>query len=224
MGLIMLLSACSSTPSAPYWENQKWNESLFNAVQGSLHYPDGANEQRTEPVEGKVGFTYVQGHLQDVVIVNSTGTAVLDEAMLQQVSAAEVPAASGLHAEAPRRYELVLHMPTPISDFFVRMRVAAHRNMSYPREAVISGITGAVVVAFDYQAGKISNIQVMKSSGSKLLDNAALHDISYVKVAPPAEHADERLHLQLLLCYSLGKLGADACPGYKEIIEVINTP
>src|SRR5690242_20527359 len=123
MGLVASLAACASTPSGPYWEDRKWSESLFNAIQGQIYYPIGTNEPRTDPVMGTVGFTYDHGHIDDVAMVKSTGSPVLDSTMVHQVSIAKVPLASGPEAGTPRHYELELRMPTPIPVFYEKMRM-----------------------------------------------------------------------------------------------------
>lgn len=223
-GLAALLVACASTPSGPYWEDQRWNESLFIALQESLSYPIGANEQRTDPVSGKVGFTYDRGHLKDVSMIESTGSSVLDAAMVQQVSSANIPLATGPDADQSRRYELVLRMPTPIPDFYKRIHELAAKAAFYPRESVNMGQAGAVVVAFDYEAGHTWNIQVFESSGYAALDKAALLDVKNLQISPPVEHEHDRMHLRMQICYSLRPQDMAKCPTYKQVIEVTNKP
>ena len=222
----LMLGACvsSSVTSGPYWEDQKWNESLFYTLQHALHYPLGANAQSIDPVYGKVQFTYENGYLENLNISESTGSPQLDAAMLKQVSEARVALASGPDASVPHRYEFRLRMPTPISDFFDEVRTAIRKNVRYPRGAVIWNHQGAVIVSFDYKEGVVSDVQVAKTSGYKELDESAVNAVAGIKVMPPVEHTHERLHMQVQTCYSLGKQGTETCPSYKEVIQVINLP
>lgn len=224
IGFAAALVACASTSPGPYWEDQHWSEALFNALQGQLYYPIGTNDPRTEPVMGTVGFTYDRGHLDDVAMVKSTGSPVLDATMVHQVSIAKVPLASDPEAGTPRHYELELRMPTPIPVFYEQMRMLAQKSAVYPRESVQMGQIGAVIVAFDYQAGRISNAQVFTSSGYEALDRAALIDVNNLQVPPPIEHEHDRMHLRMQICYSLNPRGLEKCPVYKQVIEVVNKP
>ncbi|HEV2111590.1 MAG TPA: TonB family protein [Gammaproteobacteria bacterium] len=222
MGFIILLPACAGAPSAPYWEDQKWNESLFNAVQQSVHYPGALTEEPSESVEGEVGFTYTNGRIEDATLVKSTGSQALDAVLLQQVRSAKVPPAIGSHAGESRHFELSLKMLTPMQDFYDRFQITAQKSALYPKEAILSGDTGAVVIGLDYQDGIISNAQVMQSSGHVSLDRAALRDIKNLDIPPPVNHIHDHLHFSLQLCYSLKNKGG--CPTYRSVIQVVNTP
>src|SRR5215472_13994041 len=85
------LVACASIPSGPYWEDQKWNEDLFNAVSSVLHYPQDVADQTITPQEASVQFTYTNGHLENVELTKSTGSNALDAALVSEVESVKVP-------------------------------------------------------------------------------------------------------------------------------------
>jgi TonB family protein len=222
IGLAATLAACASTPSGPYWEDQHWNEALFNALQAQIYYPIGTHDPRTEPVTGTVGFTYHRGHLEDVTLVKSTDSPVLDATMVHQVSIAKVPLATGPEADTPRHYELGLRMPTPLPVFYSQVQQQAQKTASYPHESMLMSESGVVEVSFDYEAGHISNAQVFKSSGYEALDKAALIDVNNLQIPPPVEHEHDRMHLQMQICYNVNPRNQDKCPVHKTVIQVVN--
>lgn len=77
-----------------------------------------------------------------------------------------------------------------MSEFAASMLAAINAAKVYPKEAVIAGETGEVVVSFDYVNGIVSNIKIVKSSGSRSLDKAAMAAVQKAALPPkPAELA-----------------------------------
>lgn len=221
------LSACAYAPAGPYWEDQRWNEELFKAVQASVHYPNGADdaealEATPEPLQAKVQFTFDKDHLEEIEITQSTGRPAMDHALLEQVAAARVPPASGPDAATLRRFELHLAMPTPASEFFAALKAAVRKRARYPTDAMKYGKEGAVDLGFDLVDGVVSDPVVLETSYHDDLDRSALEAVSGIAVPPvPAAYAHRRLRMRIQMCFSLGKYD---CPKYKEVIQVINSP
>lgn len=83
----------------------------------------------------------------------------------------------------------------------VQQQAARH----YPREALLSGIQGTALVSFDYLNGKVSNVQIQNSSGSKILDSAALEAVaSAIYPAAPSNLTKHTFHFTVPLRYGLG--------------------
>jgi protein TonB len=77
-----------------------------------------------------------------------------------------------------------------LADFTLSMKAAIDAQKVYPKEAVLAGETGETVVSFDYINGVVSNIKVVKSSGSRSLDRAAMLAVQKAALPPkPAELA-----------------------------------
>lgn len=75
----------------------------------------------------------------------------------------------------------------------------------YPREAILSNARGVVIVSFDYLNGKVSNVQIQNSSGSKTLDRAALDAVNRaVYPAPPPSLTGHTFHFRIPITYGLG--------------------
>ncbi|HET7923107.1 MAG TPA: TonB family protein [Gammaproteobacteria bacterium] len=76
---------------------------------------------------------------------------------------------------------------------------------AYPREAVISGTTGTVIVEFDYYNGDISNVGINKSSGARVLDTAGRHAVSRASCPPPPPALrDAKYHFTIPIQFTLG--------------------
>lgn len=223
--LACVLGACASVPSGPYWEDQKWNESLFRAVQASVHYPSGTNgegvlEAQAEPLQAQVQFTFNKDHLEDVRITQTTGWSASDHALLEQVTVAHVPPATGPYAGILRRFEFNLAMPTPMSEFDSTLQVALKKRVKYPISALRYHEMGAVVLEFDYADNAVSNPTISQTSTHESLDRAALDAVTGLIGPPlPAIYAGTHLHMKTQACFSLW---GTPCPSYKEVIQVIN--
>ncbi len=221
------LTACSSTPGMgsddAYWQDQRWDGKLLDAVQSALHYPLDANGQPVQPIpqeaQATVGFTYVDGKIKDPRIIASSGRADLDAAFLTQVVAADPPSAHGSHAAEPHPFELVLEMPTPMQVFDIALYTAVTAKREYPQEAVNHGAQGVVTVGFKYHEGKASEIKTENSSGSPVLDRAAMRSVQQAHMPPqPPWMQQEPLNMTISLCYSLGN--SNICPPMQAVLQV----
>jgi TonB family protein len=233
LGLIpsVVLTACSSVPKAgdasgAYWQDQGWDEKLLDSVQAVIHYPiDSAGYPIGRPVSvhGKVEFTYVDGKIADPEMAESTGRPDLDSIMLEQLSGAKLPAAFGPHAGEPHAFQLELTMPSPLEEFSYEQKVAVDRAKVYPKDAILNGAQGVTTVFFDNVGGKAADVHMVKSSGYKSLDMAALEAVKHAQLpSPPNWYVAKPLHFQIAICYSLGN--SDLCPaGTRTVIKVDNT-
>lgn len=229
--LAMGITACSSLQKPGngndvYWQNQQWDKQLFFAVQSGVHYPlDDAGRPIGMPItaHGKVEFTYLDGKIVDPEIVESTGRPDLDAALLQQVSATQVPKASGPRAKEPHAFALALEMLGPMESFERAMYEAIDSQKRYPRESILSGAEGLNTVAFDYTDGKASDITVSKSSGDKNLDASSVQAVTIAQLPPsPIWLTTRPLRMKVSICYELEN--SSVCPRIQHIIEIVNTP
>ena len=91
------------------------------------------------------------------------------------------------------------------ADFYSQLHAAIDAAKVYPREAVISGATGTVVVSFDYLDGQVSNIHVDRSSGARPLDRAAMDAVARARYPmPPPQFAGQTIHPVITLVFNLG--------------------
>lgn len=65
------------------------------------------------------------------------------------------------------------------------VRSAVRTAVRYPRVARVMGIEGAAEVAFKYRDGSASHVHVVHSSGSPILDQAALNAVRQSSLPPP---------------------------------------
>ena len=83
-----------------------------------------------------------------------------------------------------------VNQDTIMAEFSASMLAAINAAKVYPKEAILAGETGEVVVSFDYVNGVVSNIKVDRGSGSRALDRAAMTAVQKAQLpAKPAELA-----------------------------------
>lgn len=118
------------------------------------------------------------------------------------------PVESAPAAEAPVAVQSPAPAPDPALEdgYRVRIRQAVDEHKHYPRMARRLGLDGRVVVAFTVEAdGRLAGVRVVESSGSELLDEAALEAVR--KAAPfpsfPAGIERRRWDFTLPLSFSL---------------------
>jgi protein TonB len=92
----------------------------------------------------------------------------------------------------------------PNPSFENAMRAAIQAALHYPESARMSGMAGRTRVGFRYRDGSVSDITLIKSSGSGLLDRAALaavRDAAYPK--PEPAQMGKTLNEQLWVTFNL---------------------
>ncbi len=91
-----------------------------------------------------------------------------------------------------------------LSEFVASARAAIDAVKIYPKEAILNGETGTVSVSFDYVNGVVSNVKVVKSSGSRAIDKSAVQAVQKAAMPPkPAELAGQS-SFTIEVSYSLG--------------------
>jgi periplasmic protein TonB len=73
-------------------------------------------------------------------------------------------------------------------DFSHMMLRAINEQKVYPKLQLVKGVTGETVISFDYVDGVVSDVHVVRSSGSYELDQAAMQAVQRAALPPkPAE-------------------------------------
>ncbi len=230
--LACALSACGTTPpqanklplfsDQAYWTNPFWQAELFSAVQSVVHLPANAASPAKPGVHGTVKFLFANGKIEDPEIVASTGNPDLDKLLLQQVVTAKVPKPYGLHTDQPHEFELPLQMFAPYESFQYNVYAAIDRKKVYGREALLKDDTGITTVGFDYRDGKALNIVIVKSSGSRYLDQRSVAAVSSAVMPPPSHgYAGKTLHMVAIFCYDINN--AHKCQTGENVIDVEGT-
>jgi periplasmic protein TonB len=89
-------------------------------------------------------------------------------------------------------------------DFSHMMLRAINQQKVYPKLQLVKGVTGETEVAFDYVDGVVSDVHVVRSSGSYELDQAAMRAVQQAVLPPkPAELAGLD-HYVFTLAFDLG--------------------
>ena len=75
----------------------------------------------------------------------------------------------------------------PDASFEARMREAIQTALRYPEAARMSNLDGRARVSFTYRDGVVSNVQLVTSSGSSMLDAAAKAAVRDAAMPPPPQ-------------------------------------
>ncbi|MGV7215386.1 energy transducer TonB [Bradyrhizobium sp. UFLA05-112] len=93
-----------------------------------------------------------------------------------------------------------------MSSFQGQMRRAVESALVYPASARASGQHGRARVMFDFLDGRVSAIRLAQSSGSALLDQAALATVRSAHYPlPPPELSHQTLHLSVYVEFKAGQ-------------------
>ncbi len=211
LAALALLTACASSPPVPYWDNPHWIDRLGKTVQADIQYPyESTVRKPLASGTALVRFTYHQGRLGEVRIIQSTGSPLLDAAIADQIPTMQLPRARGPGADTPHRFQLQLFIGPINHGFLESIHRVIQEHVSYPRTALARGNYGVVVARFEYRNGQVINPEIVKSSGSGVLDQAVIDELSTIKLpAPPPVLRDALLKFQFGICFSLANV---PCP------------
>ncbi|HEY1773201.1 MAG TPA: energy transducer TonB [Gammaproteobacteria bacterium] len=227
------LGACASAPAPapqdsaepvahfyptkdPYWQDQKWDKALADAVQSVVHDPVDPTGTATPGLHATVKFTYLNGIIEYPEITASTGDSDLDNLILHQIASVQVPKPTGLQTDQPHEFELDLYMSTAFESFQESIYAAIDAWKLYPKDAIIDTEAGNTVVGFSYLDGKANGISLITSSGSKALDKASIGAVTRATLPPaPTAYAGKSVPMQVLFCYTM----ATALNGPKVTIK-----
>jgi len=95
-----------------------------------------------------------------------------------------------------------------ISNYLTKIKMIIESNKIYPKRAVVGNIEGKVFLKFSlYKNGIAKDIKVIKSSGYKILDNAAIEAIKRSLPFPkfPEDLNKNKIVLSLQLIFKLRK-------------------
>jgi protein TonB len=105
------------------------------------------------------------------------------KAVQKPAPAPPAPPAPAVHAARPSPQTLA-RMTVTFKD---AVRSAVKSAVHYPRAAQVMSIEGATEVGFEYQDGAARHVRVVRSSGSPILDQAALNAVRHASLpAAPA--------------------------------------
>lgn len=127
-------------------------------------------------------------------------TPVPAAAQMSTENMLSAPAPPAVAPPAPPRVD-----PSVQASFEDRVRAAVQASVRYPYAARLAHLSGRAQVAFVYLDAKVSGVRLATSSGSDLLDAAALRAVSAAQFpAPPATLAGKRLAFEIWVRFTLG--------------------
>ncbi len=101
--------------------------------------------------------------------------------------------------------------PATVSESFKgAVKAAVQAAMVYPASARMAHVSGKTKVAFSYQDGHVSNLSVVTSSGSSMLDAAAKRAVEAASYpAPPADFSGKPLQFEVWVRFFLSASAED---------------
>lgn len=126
----------------------------------------------------------------------------VDSAAIEPVSPVPVPAPVPVeHREPPPTPSTAAHPDPRLEESYrARVRQAVDERKHYPRMARRLELEGRVVVAFTVGAeGRLADLRLVESSGSELLDEAALEAVRQAAPFPPFPAGIERRQWDFIL-------------------------
>src|SRR5579859_7089610 len=111
----VLLAACASTPDKAYWTDPHWVESMERGF--NFYYPTEAVGPNLPQGTATVLLTYQDGHAADVRVIKSTGSQILDGALVGQLERAKFPKAYGAEKHQPHDFQFDVELKPSLKDF-----------------------------------------------------------------------------------------------------------
>jgi TonB family protein len=84
-----------------------------------------------------------------------------------------------------------------------RIKQAIQRTQHYPESAKMMGVHGTAIVGFDYRDRSASDVRIIRSSSSLILDAEAIRDVRDAVFPPPGEMSGRTLSLQVTVVFDL---------------------
>lgn len=215
LGLATLLSGCA-TP-VPYWQNLQWVNSLATTVHKNIQYPKSAVNENFPSGTAVVTFYYDNGSLRAPHIVQSTGSRLLDTAIIEQIPEIKPPVAEGLDLTTPRGFQMNINLYPADIEMFRTIQRTLQEHIQYPFGG---GSGGTVVAEFKYRDGEILDPKIITSSGNSALDHTVMKELQTTALPkPPDWLANKTFSFELPYCFGLG---TNSCGG--TVTEVRYVP
>ena len=91
-----------------------------------------------------------------------------------------------------------------LAAFQAKLQAAVEKGITYPKEAVLSGEQGVVVVEFDYAGdGKASNVTLGATNASGHINRAAVKAVEKATLPPKPAELARMTHFHVKLTYTL---------------------
>lgn len=219
LALCGFIAGCATTPATPYWSDAHWIDQLGATVQTRLAESQALGDTSRAVDHVAVGFTYSGGSLEDVRIIQSTGSPALDDAVKAAVAQVHPPVARGPWADTPHTFALALYVGRGWTELTRDIHREIQQHVAYPVAAMLNGTTGVVVARFDYFNGRALDPHVTQSSGNADVDQSVINDLDSLRLPPPPPALrNHKLRFQSAVCFNRQSL---RCPRSSESVYFV---
>lgn len=206
LGLSVLVAGCASAPPKPYWEDLHWINALATTVHSDVQYPEAAAKENFPSGSAVVVFLYAQGRLLAPRIVKSTGSPILDAAIIKQIPNIKPPRAMGQDSGVPHAFQMNIGMYPYDIVLFREIRQTLADHIQYPITAGWDRPAGRVVAEFHFKNGKVFDPKISISSGYMSIDHSVLRELQTTPLPkPPAWLKDKTFIFSLAYCFGPGQ-------------------
>lgn len=149
-----------------------------------------------------IKYVYDDGRARRITILHSSGSRKIDDAYVNALRAARLPPwPADYHTDDKTLgFWLAKSAPSIGGDFASLIYDAIGNAVVEPLHVIIYGSNGSDVatVQFDYRNGKPSHIRILKSSGDKYEDTAAVRAIENAHYPEtPTAYRNQTMHLEI---------------------------
>ncbi|MHB8405516.1 MAG: TonB family protein [Gammaproteobacteria bacterium] len=156
----------------------------------------------------KIRYVYHDGRATQVTVISSSGSREFDQAWINALRISQLPP----WPNAYHTYDKTLGFWLTKNPFVVNegfgasLRAAIKSAVVMPLQVLIHGSKGTDIatVAFDYLNGRVSHVRLVKSSGDKYEDAAAIvavKDAHFSKT--PEEYLNQKIHFTVPINFKL---------------------
>ncbi|MGA9851991.1 MAG: hypothetical protein WBR15_03595 [Gammaproteobacteria bacterium] len=189
--------------------------------------------KKSETVTGPFGvkYFYHDGRAKNITILHSSGSKEFDDAQVRALRASYFPPwPTGYHTnDKTLGFWLVksVFVSNDFKDFGTSLRAAIRSAVVMPLHVLIHGSKGTDIatVAFYYLNGTASHIRIVKSSGDKYEDVAAIQAVKDARFPKtPAEYLNQKIHLSVAINFSIIPSQPSASPSMSPTRSSSNRP
>ena len=151
----------------------------------NFYYPTEAVFPELPHGVATVIFPYQDGRAEDVRILKSTGSLILDGALESQLERATFPKAYGLEKLQPHNFQFDIELDPSLTDFGNALKSSIAKQTVDNLNTPSTTDAGYVFIEFYYLDGKVLDPKVLHNSGDASVGDAVIHQLSRVKAPDP---------------------------------------
>ncbi len=186
---LLLLAGCASAPppDTRYWEDTTWGDAFQASI--DIPYPVIVVKDSWPAGTARVGFDYVDGYVQSVKILQSTGNLDLDHAIVAGLVNTVTPDRKAHIRRQSHHFEINVPLKPTTNDFLTAARWAISLKLRsiVGHQRLDPKPDDPLVMSVEYRDGAFIDAKVTRSTGNADVDAMAVASILQAAGPPPLE-------------------------------------